>query len=76
MDVFFFKQKTASKVWYGLVGTEMCVRDSHYRLITCLAFFGLRAAFPEMFAHVVIAAAPISVAVSYTPLTLQTTDLV
>ena len=27
-DVFFFKQKTAYEVWYGLVGSEMCIRDS------------------------------------------------
>mgnify|MGYP002682136185 CR=1 FL=1 len=24
---FFFKQKTASEFWYGLVGSEMCIRD-------------------------------------------------
>ena len=26
--VFFFKQKTAYKIEYGLVGSEMCIRDS------------------------------------------------
>ena len=25
--VFFFKQKTAYEIWYGLVGSEMCIRD-------------------------------------------------
>ena len=25
--LFFFKQKTASEIWYGLVGWEMCKRD-------------------------------------------------
>ena len=25
---FFFKQKTAYVIWYGLVGSEMCIRDS------------------------------------------------
>ena len=24
---FVFKQKTASDIWYGLVGSEMCIRD-------------------------------------------------
>ena len=24
---FFFKQKTAYEIWYGLVGSEMCIRD-------------------------------------------------
>ena len=26
--VFFFKQKTAYEIQYGLVGSEMCIRDS------------------------------------------------
>ena len=26
--VFFFKQKTAYEIEYGLVGSEMCIRDS------------------------------------------------
>ena len=26
--VFFFKQKTAYEIYYGLVGSEMCIRDS------------------------------------------------
>ena len=26
--VFFFKQKTAFDIYYGLVGSEMCIRDS------------------------------------------------
>ena len=25
---FFFKQKTAYEIYYGLVGSEMCIRDS------------------------------------------------
>ena len=25
---FFFKQKTAYEIQYGLVGSEMCIRDS------------------------------------------------
>ena len=25
---FFFNQKTAYGIWYGLVGWEMCIRDS------------------------------------------------
>ena len=25
---FFFKQKPAYDIWYGLVGSEMCIRDS------------------------------------------------
>ena len=28
MCVFFFKQKTAYEIYYGLVGSEMCIRDS------------------------------------------------
>ena len=24
---FFFKEKTAFEIWYGLVGSEMCIRD-------------------------------------------------
>ena len=28
--VFFFKQKTAYEIQYGLVGSEMCIRDSLY----------------------------------------------
>ena len=28
--VFFFKQKTAYDIEYGLVGSEMCIRDSPY----------------------------------------------
>ena len=27
--VFFFKQKTAYEIQYGLVGSEMCIRDSN-----------------------------------------------
>ena len=27
MHVFFFKQKTAYEIQYGLVGSEMCIRD-------------------------------------------------
>ena len=27
MDLFFFKQKTAYEIPYGLVGSEMCIRD-------------------------------------------------
>ena len=27
---FFFKQKTAYEIQYGLVGSEMCIRDSPY----------------------------------------------
>ena len=27
VDVFFFKQKTAYEIGYGLVGSEMCIRD-------------------------------------------------
>ena len=27
--IFFFKQKTAYEIQYGLVGSEMCIRDSH-----------------------------------------------
>jgi len=25
-----FKQTTAYEIWYGLVGSEMCIRDSHH----------------------------------------------
>ncbi len=28
MSFFFFKQKTAYEILYGLVGSEMCIRDS------------------------------------------------
>ena len=28
MELFFFKQKTAYDVKFGLVGSEMCIRDS------------------------------------------------
>ena len=27
--VFFVKQKTAYEIYYGLVGSEMCIRDRH-----------------------------------------------
>ena len=30
MGIFFFKQKTAYDIEYGLVGSEMCIRDSLY----------------------------------------------
>ena len=31
--VFFFKQKTAYEIQYGLVGSEMCIRDSNYATV-------------------------------------------
>ena len=29
LSFLFFKQKTAYELEYGLVGSEMCIRDSH-----------------------------------------------
>ena len=26
--IFFFKQETAYEIYYGVVGSEMCIRDS------------------------------------------------
>ena len=31
--LFFFKQKTAYEISLGLVGSEMCIRDSYYTII-------------------------------------------
>ena len=28
-EKFLFKQKTAYEFWYGLMGSEMCMRDGH-----------------------------------------------
>ena len=30
---FFFKQKTAYEILSGLVGSEMCIRDSYFLLL-------------------------------------------
>ncbi len=27
--IFFFKRKPAYEIWYGLVGSEMCIMDSY-----------------------------------------------
>ena len=32
ISVFFFKQKTAYEIMPSLVGSEMCIRDSHHGL--------------------------------------------
>ncbi len=32
--VFFFKQRTAYEIWYGLVGSEMCISDIALRCAT------------------------------------------
>ena len=34
--IFFFKQKTAYEILSGLVGSEMCIRDSTCYLISAL----------------------------------------
>ena len=36
VSIFFFKQKTAYEIGVRLVGSEMCIRDSHSRVITGL----------------------------------------
>ena len=34
---FFFKQKTAYEIQYGLVGSEMCIRDSNASVLSSMA---------------------------------------
>ena len=38
---FFFKQKTANEIWYGLVGSEMCIRDCFFHAEDGIRFFCL-----------------------------------
>ena len=71
-----FKQKTAYEIEYGLVGWEMCIRDSTMTPLSADEFqrYGDRA-----FARVpMIVAGKVEMpaAVSYTHLTLPTSDLV
>ena len=39
----FFKQKTAYDIWYGLVGSEMCIRDRAVVVSGVVAVVGLGA---------------------------------
>ena len=39
--VFFFKQKTAYEIEYGLVGSEMCIRDSTRAVLDSLTDAGI-----------------------------------
>ena len=45
---FFFKQKTAYEIQYGLVGSEMCIRD-RYWIIQILSLRRLLEKFPVLF---------------------------
>ena len=85
--VFFFKQKTAYEIQYGLVGSEMCIRDSlEDNLNTYEAWLGddvsnpLTAKAEKFFDREVLDFLMETVqrraAVSYTHLTLPTSDLV
>ena len=38
--IFFFKQKTAYEIQYGLVGSEMCIRDRGKTILLCANEFG------------------------------------
>ena len=72
----FFKQKTAYDIEYGLVGSEMCIRDrrkkkatKRLRVVESLRKSDNR---PEWMILTVLPVIP----VSYTHLTLPTSDLV
>ena len=73
---FFFKQKTAYEIEYGLVGSEMCIRD---RDIPAAHLPGQS---PPISPRTLPAlagknpGAPKAIPVSYTHLTLPTSDLV
>ena len=74
---FFFKQKTAYDIWYGLVGSEMCIRDSHGvypPMSDFLAREQIRVF--DKYDAANITSEIDMVAVSYTHLTLPTSDLV
>ena len=73
---FFFKQKTAYEIEYGLVGSEMCIRDRNAPIVRFTA--KVTAVMPMT---VAISCARAGEAcgtkpVSYTHLTLPTSDLV
>ena len=73
---FFFKQKTAYEIQYGLVGSEMCIRDRQF-LGHPIRGDELYAPHPIRAARLLLHAAEIGFApVSYTHLTLPTSDLV
>ena len=40
MTVFFFKQKTAYEIMLSFVGSEMCIRDRKYILLSGSMLFG------------------------------------
>ena len=74
--VFFFKQKTAYEIQYGLVGSEMCIRDSGGEEFHGFPVQGVEAV-EQFFAEDRVALAVAAFApVSYTHLTLPTSDLV
>ena len=70
---FFFKQKTADEIEYGLVGSEMCIRDS-LRVPRRLSSIHRAGASSARRVSQGPTARPCPV--SYTHLTLPTSDLV
>ena len=82
---FFFKQKTAYEIQYGLVGSEMCIRDSNYSVGAIQPYeykyyidFAKKIKGKEL-KYIIIASdffGTRTIAVSYTHLTLPTSDLV
>ena len=70
--VFFFKQKTAYEVLRSLVGSEMCIRDSHWIANRWARRYGTVSPASGKAASGTTGRWARSTAVSYTHLTLPT----
>ena len=73
LDFFFFKQKTAYEIYYGLVGSEMCIRDRVKMANQIADFFGAMPDRAEALEGIAQHIRKFWVPVSYTHLTLPTT---
>ena len=77
IDMFcLFKQKTAYDIEYGLVGSEMCIRDSPKRFRTMPGMGRPPRRYGRSFGAISKGLEKRIKAVSYTHLTLPTSDLV